>query len=110
LLLRCCDGHHKMSDLGAASEALHSATRCPAPVWPAPAIRSLAKWSEVIMTTVTDELRELRAAINANATSERELTSDEIDTVSGGASSDNGIGLAGAGEWNVIAMLGWFHW
>ena len=29
----------------------------------------------------------MTTAINANATSERELTSDEIDTVSGGASA-----------------------
>jgi hypothetical protein len=100
-----------MSDLGAAGEPVHSGDESVAPVWPAPAIRSLAKWSEVIMTTVTDERRELRAAINANATSERELTSDEIDTVSGGASSDNGIGLPGGSGWSMNGTLfGWFHW
>jgi hypothetical protein len=98
-----------MSDLGAAGEPVHSGSESVAPVWPAPAIRSLAKWSEVIMTTVTDELRELRAAINANATSERELTSDEIDTVSGGASSDpTGSGLPGGSGWN--ALFAWFRW
>jgi hypothetical protein len=103
------DGHHKMSDLNAASEPVHSGSGSGEPVCPAPAIRSLAKWSEVIMTTVTDELRELRAAINANATNERELTSDEIDTVSGGASSDpTGSGLPGGSGWN--ALFAWFRW
>jgi len=29
-----CDGHHKMFDLGVASEPVHSATRYPQPVWP----------------------------------------------------------------------------
>jgi hypothetical protein len=59
-----------MSDLAAPSEQVHSGGESVEPVCPAPAIRSLAKWSEVIMTTATDELRELR--------------DDELDAVSGG--------------------------
>ena len=61
-----CDGHHEMSDFGADGEPVHSGGESVAPVCPQP-IRSLAKWSEVIMT---NELRELR--------------DDELDGVSGG--------------------------
>jgi hypothetical protein len=32
----------------------------------------------------------MTSEMNASATSERELTSDEIDTISGGAAADNG--------------------
>jgi hypothetical protein len=67
---RECDGHHAMSDLGAVCERVHSNGESVEPVCPAPATRSLAKWSEAIMTTATDELRELR--------------DDELDSVSGG--------------------------
>jgi hypothetical protein len=62
-----CDGHHEMSDLDARGEQVHSGGESVGSLCPAPAIRSLAKWSEVIMTTATDELRD-----------------DDLDGVSGG--------------------------
>src|SRR5262245_32159547 len=47
-----CDGHHEMSDLSVASEALHSATRCPGPVWATPGdgCPFLKAWRRKIMS------------------------------------------------------------
>jgi hypothetical protein len=79
-----CDGHHKMSDLGAPSEPLHSATRCPAPVCPRG--RRGADCGEKIMTLMRKTTN--RTSNFGHATFEaRTLDDAELNTVTGGSIS-----------------------
>src|SRR5262245_37798081 len=96
-----------MSDLGVASEPVHSATRRPEPVW-LHQRRTLA-WMEKTMTKNT--------AINTAATGERELTDAELDAVSGGElalsheathSSTNSSGGGGGGP-DIQPIVIWKH-
>src|SRR5262245_32682505 len=72
-----CDGHHKMSHLGAAGEPVHSVARCPAPVWLHQRRMARAAWMEKIMSKSNDTELDRPARF-------QELQDDELDEVTGG--------------------------
>jgi hypothetical protein len=84
-MVTACDGHHKMSDLGADRELVHTRDEKRAPMWPHPSDwngprwldgeRSMSKTNE----TSTSETSNLVTFGDHNT-----LADSELDTVTGG--------------------------
>jgi hypothetical protein len=108
--IRECDGHHEMSDLGAAGEPVHSGSESVAPVWPHQQRMVRADLMEKIMSKSNDSSKLGRTTptpdLGGAATSTVRLRDDELQEVSGGAASE---------QWRESlpqnsVMFGWFRW